>query len=663
MRNRGILSAVYAWLQELRNDVLSLLPVPARQALERSWLLVDELADYFFSTGRRARSLRFVILMSLSAIAWALLATWKPVNDPKSLDWGLSRAQVEYLYCNFRNAISSGEQYDRPDLRCYSHLMARSYEFSPFILELPVRLLFSPDYFRHVLMIFLGVWLGFKASGYYTSRLNKLRDERVGEHFLLQAALANPFNTIDIKDADVPLPQQKTPAFLIGGPAFVRVHLENAALFEPIDGSEHILGPTVTQEPNWVRLYLMYGIPYFAFLLAALYTGYIPLIIVTLGSGVVLVLQFTLMRDFIRSSKAVVRLGRYERLRSSLDLRDQQENFRVSGRSRDGIRLEAKDVQVVYSVNRNSQQPSLRNPFPFDRQAIHQLVYGQGKTNWTLALAVSIQAEFRDFLDRHTLNEFLAMIDNPEWTQMDSEEVQLLDSGTRLVGLNKDGLRPEKVSRTEVDFQPRTILTERFYTSSESRAPQRGVKLSWIGVGTWGGPIERIAGQHQEAWRITRQNENNRKSAVLNSLQKDARLTEIVRLIQTATLGSYASVRAQQTVTENELREALAAYANVLREALETAFPYVQQELTRRMNARREALTDSQSRLDEMRRQPASRRRREEEIRLERRLQEITAESAEIQTELMQVTEDEQRVRRVTALLTRYTYPWLGEGA
>lgn len=658
MNRRGILSQIYAGLRQLRDDLFTLLPEPLRRLLGRSWLLADLLADNALSTGSRSRTARFFLLIGLGAIAWAFLATMPPAQVPRSLEWGLTRAQIEYVFCNVRNAISSNTVYNQPDFRCYSSFQARSFSFEPLFFELPLLLLFAAGRFRHVLMVGLGIWLGFKAAAHYTARLNNLYDDRLGEHFLLQSALANPLNVIDIKDAQVPFFQQRLPVFRIGGPGRVRVHLENVAIYENVGGSAMIIEPTVTREPDWFRMYLVAGVTFILAFAAALGIGYLPLIIITLAYGFYQALRFTLMRDFIREDGGAKRLYRYDRLRSIIDLRDQQEKFDVRGRSRDGVHLEAHDVQVVYRVNRNGQQPRLKVPYPFSADAVRRLVYGQGHGPWQTAMAVAIQAEFRDFLGSHTLEQFLAMIDAPDNLRSNGDVETTRLAGTRRSVAGQTGRVGDEQKKSR--FVSRNMLTDRFYQANIEHGPNRGIELEWIGVGTWGGPVERMSGQHQEAWRITRQNEINRRPGALNRVQSDSRASEFTRLVQSVALESYSSLHSKKSLEEAELRESLNVFTNFLRETLTSTFPHLKEILDLRLEGLRDAESDTQQQLLIIDQLPPELKDVRDTQRLNTILTGLQAEINMLQHQIQQLEEDQQRTRRVAQLLTRYVYPWVG---
>ena len=106
------------------------------------------------------------------------------------------------------------------------------------------------------------------------------------------------------------------------------VDIDSVALFEKPDGTPRVIGPT-GKEPNG----------------KAMLTG-------------------------------------FERFRQAIDLRDHYIELRhnnktsaVKSRSRDGIPVTATDVQFMFSVYRDKQEPDDNNPYPFSQKAIEQLVY------------------------------------------------------------------------------------------------------------------------------------------------------------------------------------------------------------------------------------------------------------------------------------------------
>jgi len=477
---------------------------------------LDGLSDFFFSYRRWSAWLRWILICAAGALIWATLAMgWREGSFGK-FEPGLAQAQVGYVTCTLRSALSSDPQLNAREQRCYRFELSRTFTFQPLIFEIPFQLLFAPNIFRHVLLIAFGIWLAFKYSARYLSEVYDLPERSCGEHYILQSGLINPYNLLMIQESFVLNNQQHLPVYLIGGPGRVLVNLENAALFEKKDGFARVIGPT------------------------------------------------------INSSGARTWLDGFERLRSILDLRDQREEFEVNGRSQDGIRVSVKNIQVVYSVFRDNQLPTYQRPYPFqDPQAIENLVYGQGRNEWNSVLRVLIRGSFLDFLSRHPLNEFLSLVEPPDMSNRARREDELNRAAQRLVG----GDAPEPTPPDTIqglDFVPRTDITEDFYNNAEVRAQARGAHVDWVGVGTWHFPAQIVMGRHQEAWRITHDNQIRSRGPVMNRSRSQQRLAELLRLIQNVPIATYRTlVQADNRPAEDVLRGLILAYRHQMNEAFQ----------------------------------------------------------------------------------------------
>ena len=207
------------------------------------------------------------------------------------------------------------------------------------LLFYPFQALLSPGVLQVVLVAALAFWVAYRTAAIYLDDIYELGDIQVAQRFVLQAVFGSQYNYMAIRGGEVQPEFKKSPIFRIGGPGLVRVHLDNAALFEAIDGTPRVVGPTV-------------GRP-----------------------------------------GAVVALSGFERLRSIIDLCDQMEEYSLEGRTRDGIRIRLKNVNAVFSVYRGGQMASLTRPYPFEPHAIQRLVYGQGTTSWVTATELADPAQ------------------------------------------------------------------------------------------------------------------------------------------------------------------------------------------------------------------------------------------------------------------------------
>lgn len=489
-------------------------------------LLLEWMTADLFAYHRRAASRRWILITVFLAVVWAAFAYGARQVVYGAHDSATYTSQIGYTACMLRAALSSDPQ-KSPDQRCYRYEIGRSFTFRPLIFEVPFQLLFAPNIFRHVLVIMFAFWLSFKAASHYTSTLFETAEPAVGEHFILQTALVNPYNTLHIQEGIIDKYEAELPLAKIGGPGKVLMHLENAALFERMDGTPHVISP----------------------------------------SG--------------EARKQVAQIDGFERLRSIIDLRDQHERFDIPGRSQDGIQLKAEDVQVVYSVFRRKQQPTLEKPYPFyDPDAIERLVYEQTSGDWTVTMTVQIRGELLDFYANHKLNEFLSMVQEPEKKSLEAREAALREASQRLIGENgSDQSQPAPQPAAEVPqkkgggpepekFQERPRITEKFYRASEERSRIRGTQINWVGVGTWNFPSQIIQSRHHEAWRIMHDNQVKGSAAALKSLRSQQRLVELLRLIQTVPLATFrALLETEALPPENVVRGLVLAYHHQINEA------------------------------------------------------------------------------------------------
>lgn len=476
----------------------------------------DEIAGWVFGMSRWQGILRWLLLTLLGAGIWAIMAYGARDKASTTIDGGLAMAQVKYVACNVRSAMISNPQKFAKENRCYNFKVARSFTLDPLIFELPLKILFAPGILRHVVIIGFAIWMAFKIAALYQSRIYELSNTSAAEHFILQGALINPYNLINIQDGDVSTRDKQLPLFLIGGPGKVSVHSENAALFEKIDGEPRVLRPTE------------------------------------------------------RNKTHIASLDGFERLRSVVDLRDQKERFDISGRSQDGIRVTAKDIQVVYSIYRDHQEPTYEKPYPFqDPEAVENLVYQQGLGPWYLSIAILIRGELHDFFANHRLDEFLAMVDKPEWRKKQQQERELHEERDRLMGVISNPTQPASGPYPDNNFVYRPMITDKFYTRSEELRSARGVQINWIGIGTWDFPVQVFSSRHRDAWRITRDNRSLREPVVLKKLRNDRRLGEILRLVQSAPVTTFYSLKDQGTPKDDLLLGLTRAYYDQIKAALE----------------------------------------------------------------------------------------------
>lgn len=473
---------------------------------------LDLLTAWFFDFGSGWAILRWFAITLVGAGLWVLLAIQPLEKLAGAIDPNLVFDQVFYVICQVRETIVALPPEEAAVHFCGAYANPEAISFEPLIFEIPLQWLFGAGVFRHILLLAFACWLAFKIASQYQADVYDIPDISCSEHFLLQAAFINPRNVINIQDASQRPLEEHLPLYLIGGPGKVCVHLENAALFEKMDGVPRVVGPTVRQS---------------------------------------------------------VILDGFERLRKVIDLRDQKESFDIRGRSQDGIRVAAKDVQVVYSVFRNHIEPSYEQPYPFqDPRAIENLVFQQSQQVWNLSVGIQIRGALLDFFAQHTLNEFLAMIQEPELKKAQEYELELMKESRRLSGSEEPIGTPPIENVDGIEYVSRPQITDLFYERAEETKLARGAEIDWVGVGTWDFPAQLIPVRHQEAWRITHDNLMKNNPAVFNGLRWQYKINETLRLIQMVPIATFKKMISTPDIhTDDAIRALILAYHTQMREA------------------------------------------------------------------------------------------------
>jgi hypothetical protein len=397
------------------------------------------------------------------------------------------------------------------------------------ILDLIFALLGNPEVWGHLVALYAPYWLMSRIAAIYLADIFE-KEDSVARTFISQAAFGTDYNTVHIREGKIVEADQNSPIVQIGGPGYVMVELDSAALFERPDGTSHVIPPTVGE---W------------------------------------------------RGKKVI---EGFERIRQAADLRDMLGSQEVGARSRDGIPVIAKDIQYSYSIYRGENPvKTLQTPYPFIEKAVESLAYRlprpvkpgvppSAKPDWLSPLpgkvAGPVQLELGSFVSRHGLSEFLSSIGEPEEAALRSRESQLDKLGQQLSGRN--GNNVGEILFKPAVFTSRSSITAMFYDEAgfKKRAADRGFQINWIGVGTWVTPAEIIPANHLEAWKISRENFLRSAPEEIEHLREETRLEWHLQLIQTIAINKFYMGPSQ--ASETELVDSIISdYYDTIQSALE----------------------------------------------------------------------------------------------
>ncbi len=261
---------------------------------------------------------------------------------------------------------------------------------------------------RHLLALYVPFWLMQHVASIYLADIFE-KEEEIAHTFIRQAAFGESYNTIHIRHGKVIEEDLKSPMIQIGGPGYVVVELDSAVVFEKPDGTAHVIRP-ISKETSTNSI----------------------------ASSASTNEQYsnTIIHGF-------------ERIRQGVDLRDVIQKQEITARSRDGIPVSAKDIQYSYSIYRGANPvKSPQTPYPFDEDAVLNLVYGgiqpvkQGEParraqDWLEPLPSKIVGqiggEMSTFINKRGLSDFLANTGKPEDASL---EERIKDTSERMRGIS-----------------------------------------------------------------------------------------------------------------------------------------------------------------------------------------------------------------------------------
>jgi hypothetical protein len=273
---------------------------------------------------------------------------------------------------------------------------------------------------QSILISFIPFLFSFWVAAYYFQYLNQIPSYRASLAHILQMIFPVRRRQVKIREGFVQHKGEQIALRRVGGPAWVSLAEENSAAFEKSNGTAHILLP----------------------------------------------------------KKKIASIDNYETLRSVLDLREENLVLNVSDRTRDGMRLQARQVHFVYRLQAGLPDVGLTDE---QRQAAHQaFIYQHWLGNdWEkpekrrTAVKDIISTELRHYIAQHELGDFFGAI---------SAQADALPAGYQ-------ALNPFNAFAEE--FSQKTI---------HAFEHNPGLKVTWTGKGEWVLLNQIQIADHIQAW-------------------------------------------------------------------------------------------------------------------------------------------------------------------
>ncbi len=434
----------------------------------------DGLVNYVLALTRQAGILRAQVFVTVVFLTWLFLAFFRyPASE-----WRL--AIISLSNPGFVPEITN--------------------PLGNFLLML-WRAFFSWGTLGHILAISLPFWFALQSAAIFLDDIFELKDVKIARQFLWRSAfVALVPNIIHVENGDVRPTDKRSPIYKIGGPGQVRVSLENVAVFEKVDGTPDLIGPTGGN--MW-------------------YTR---------------------------------NLDGFESFRAAIDVRDQTVTIPdLYARTKDGIPVSVQNVRLLFSVQRQNAFSTLSRPYPYSESAILELVYNQSQGPWINSITGLVRSTLVRFIGESTLAEIFATVGEPEIArqierqnnireQVDRSAPTVETPAADLQGEpSAPGVTPPDpyaaVNRISTNRVPRPQISRRFYEGFTRGFPklarQRGVRLEWIDIGTWhpAPTAGTVLAQHEEAFRVSAENMVRGDRMVLDELCRQEKAGELLRLI------------------------------------------------------------------------------------------------------------------------------------
>ncbi|TAK14030.1 MAG: hypothetical protein EPO32_03215 [Anaerolineae bacterium] len=466
-------------------------------------------------------------------VAWMRKQTNRFVNNFLFSTSATSGARRQWLFTIVLGALWGRSAFGAHPIQLTGNLLSD-------LIVYPFPALFGADTLRHVVVFVMVFLLGLRIAASFLDDVFELNDVALAERYILQSVFASQYSRITIRDGAVADEHVNSPVTRIGGPGLVKVHLNNVALFEKMDGSPDVIGP-------------------------------------------------------LESARAH-KLDRFERLRAVVELPDQNLPLnKVSARTKDGIFVTAEGGKILYSVARNpKREASLKNPMTYDRESIERIVYGEvvfkhfksrhdktlpppkeagGKVD--INMQGFIQSELGRFISQSFLSEFLtppAGSDDYEREDLDDDDLDAEDSTleSSMAETMPSVADEDEDEEEQTDFISRDSITREFLNIGKTRARERGMELHWIDIGTWSLPEEarEVQDQHLEFWRMTAENRTRRMPEMLELTLEESRKAERLRLFREVPLGAYYEYAGlRETNPAEVVRRMLMTYRERVRNA------------------------------------------------------------------------------------------------
>jgi len=382
------------------------------------------------------------------------------------------------------------------------------------------------NFLKYAPMLFVAYTLARKKAAQYLTDIYEIEDPLVAENFIEQAAFTPPApsraSLVIIEDGEIQDKDEDAPLLRIGGPGYLQVNLDSAALVEKVNGEPKALTP---------------------------------------ASKIWQIRSFERIREIGVSEKTG------ERQYAIINLREQHvKDISIKARTKDGVPVEVRDFKVKFRILGKMQAVGADEDLRFvcEEGALQALIYQQTTITparkifagadfpWNSTIIPLIISEVEKIISSHTADEIAVGIGEKEMKA--NADIAAAANQTRNEATGAFSAADVAKKKLEHAHESREKIKNHFYEKEfKEKAAALGARVTFVDIGTWQ-PAESIKTKIRSAWEQSSKNRARLKQ--INSKRRAKETEETLKLIDSVLNPLHERIHARSDPKQKEKQQA-----------------------------------------------------------------------------------------------------------
>ncbi|GAB4540822.1 MAG: hypothetical protein Fur002_08190 [Anaerolineales bacterium] len=381
------------------------------------------------------------------------------------------------------------------------------------------------NFIKYAPMLVVAYNLARKKAAQYLTDIYEIEDPLVAENFIEHAAFAPPAlsrsSLVVIEDGEIQDKDEDAPLLRIGGPGYLQVNLDSAALIEKVNGEPKALTP---------------------------------------ASKIWQIRSFERIREIGVSEKTG------ERQYAIINLREQHvKDITIKARTKDGVPVEVHDFKVKFRILGHMQEVGADDDLRFicEEGALQALIYQQTTITpprkifagadfpWNSTIIPLIISEVEKIISAHTADEIAVGIGEKEMKA--NADIAATASQTRIEATGALNSADVAKKKLEHAHESREKIKNHFYEKAfKEKAAALGVRVTFVDIGTWQ-PAESIKVKIRSAWEQSSKNRARLKQ--INNKRNARETEETLKLIDSVINPLHERIHARSDPKQKEKQQ------------------------------------------------------------------------------------------------------------